>query len=452
MNTEANKYFTLRFKNTDGLHKSGDVLACGFDTLHIGQMENCELRLPNTSSFEDEQIAVIKRNAGIDGWHVIAISPFIDVMVNGERVEMQRYLTDGDHITFNDIRQEIVFNTHCDNRIDASNCIIVKPLITKGMKIVTWAVLFVFVLSVFFGMYIVQTSEEINTLMNERVRSSVFMMRVDSIKLVKVIDDQVVECCGTTLGYSEGSAFLTRDSLLITARHCIEPWLNNKFIYKAMSSQTYIDSLDKPIKFAIQAETYNNAFRHDTVMDVVSYVSIMNQDSIICKMKSSDFLMNKSRDDIREFGDFDNVYYWRSIERHNDYTDMMLGDIAVCRFNDKGWVRLPRKPLMCRFFEHQGRHIELFGYPNYSAKGCTNISTEVSLNVEKNEYGGFGMIAHGGDLYPGFSGGPAVMRKGLRCYAVGVISVADKNGGERSYSVPITEIDYILKGGKDDGK
>ena len=57
----------------------------------------------------------------------------------------------------------------------------------------------------------------------------------------------------------------------------------------------------------------------------------------------------------------------------------------------------------------------------------------------RRQYSEGEMIAHDGRLTHGYSGGPAlVLRDGGLCVA-GVISVIDGAGGERMYSVPVSE-------------
>lgn len=53
------------------------------------------------------------------------------------------------------------------------------------------------------------------------------------------------------------------------------------------------------------------------------------------------------------------------------------------------------------------------------------------------------MIAHEGGLTPGFSGGPVIVRNGSGFKAVGVVSVVDAQNSNRSYSVPISELELI---------
>ena len=86
----------------------------------------------------------------------------------------------------------------------------------------------------------------------------------------------------------------------------------------------------------------------------------------------------------------------------------------------------------------------MMGYPEYQVPGF-----EFSEGLIKRNYDPLEMIAHSGQLINGYSGGPVMVIRHDSIYAVGVISVIDTKGGDRMYSVPITQW-KSQKGGSDE--
>ena len=65
-----------------------------------------------------------------------------------------------------------------------------------------------------------------------------------------------------------------------------------------------------------------------------------------------------------------------------------------------------------------------------------------SIELDENGYVKH-VIAHNGDIVPGYSGGPVLTKQGFRWYAIGVVSVTDKYVNKRFYSVPVIEIERM---------
>ena len=119
---------------------------------------------------------------------------------------------------------------------------------------------------------------------------------------------------------------------------------------------------------------------------------------------------------------------------------MMLDDVAWAETDSIGSISLADSTF---FFNNLNMGIKLtfIGYPQYKTTGL-----ETEDGVIKRDFSPGEMIIHNGSHIHGYSGGPVIIVNGSKAIAVGVLSRLDPSGGERSYSVPVTE----LKGGKDE--
>jgi len=242
-----------------------------------------------------------------------------------------------------------------------------------------------------------------------------------------------------------GTAFLTSDSLIVTARHCIQPWLNMVLPHEYASIPFM---LEWPIEKALFAETENQLSGEDK-WRIVSFITLTDEDGNSQSLSSDNFRMNFDSDDIVELGSYDEPKYWRSISHRYSRRDMMLGDIAVAKSDKAGNIALADKPELLKLLAHRGVKLTFAGHPESSVNGSLLDfkSDELRLPLEDMPecQGRIFLIAHEGGLTPGFSGGPVIVRDGSGFKAVGVVSVVDERNGNRSYSVPTSEIELITK-------
>lgn len=444
---ENKKYYTLRYERTDGQHKAGERIAASAETVRIGQQEDCDVRFANDTDFADETFAVIRPCKDTGGWQLVACSEFVITTVNGTAVRLVHYLDDGDRISFEGERQELLFNIHSDSKYNADGgTVVVSAPVSRKLELAIFAILFILICIIGGYSYQIKNADRQRTAVIDSMKQSVMQISVDSVYYVER------SASGTriigTYSYEQaeehsisGTAFLTEDSLLITARHCIEPWLNDGTIMGANKPK---DLKSLPTRWALEAETYNQTHDGDTTYLVVSVCRLYRGEKAtdyVATYKSTDFSYDQSRDNIIEKGDFYNVYYWRSIQCGHTRRDMMLGDIASVKHCDKGRISIAKDDDM-KGMLRQGQRLDFIGYPSYIESGMEPSEGEVKLEYHNT---GDEMIAHNGGLKSGYSGAPALVVKGQSAYAVGVVSVTDE-GGDRIYSVPITEINK--KGGR----
>jgi V8-like Glu-specific endopeptidase len=438
----VNSYYTLRFLHSDNFHKVGEQIAACNDLLRIGQQKDCEVTFENSSKYEDELFAVIRPLSKVSGWQLITSSEFIHTRVNGVDVQLVHYLKDGDRISFDDDRQELLFNVHQDEKYSPEAGIVhIAPLMSHRLIVlfVTLPIVLFGILSIYVYRNKYMSDDKERNLALTSVQSSILQISVDSVYYVMITPHSMTKLNGFSYandgqGVICGTAFVTTDSLIVTARHCIEPWLNDSTAINAVRPS---DLTSKPSKWAMMAETYNMMHRDTIRYAVISKCSFTygekGKDNYGSCYWSSDFVYDNTRDDIVEKGDFFHQYFWRSLLcRHEDH-DMMLGDIAYLKTDSVGKIGFADECIMNKELS-VGVKLTFMGYPDYQDIGLEQTEGEVKLPYRKHV-----MIAHDGNLNHGYSGGPVLIVVNGKAYAVGVISVTDKNGDGRRYSVPVSE-------------
>lgn len=408
----------------------------GNSPLTIGQMEGCDVLIRNHSKYEDVVFAKIMPTRDNGGWHIVKLSQYYPILINGNELNRVHYLQDGDVIEIKG--HHFKFNIREGQQV--------APAIThihKAGKAVWGIIAAIFVILAFVAYQLYDNQRErITDAMKAEITASIFTTRVDSLQLTYC--DSVVE----TYTYASspiGTAFLTTDSLTVTARHCIQPWLNMALPHE------YADipkMTEWPIEKALLAETENQLSGEDK-WRIISFITLTDEDGNSHSLSSDNFKMNYDADDIVELGSYYGPKYWRNISHRYSRRDMMLGDIAVAKSDKAGNIPIAHKSDLKKLLNHRGVKLTFVGHPESSVNGSLLDfkSDELRLPLEEmsESPGRIFMIAHEGGLTPGFSGGPVIVRDGSGFKAVGVVSVVDAQNGNRSYSVPTSEIELIGK-------
>lgn len=419
-------HFTITYKGTI-------LLFPAKSTVVIGQTQGCDVKLTNNTQYEDIIFAKILPDKAGDGWHIVNVSHYYPITINGSELNRVHYLNNGDNIEIQG--QHLRFNIREGEQTAPS-----VTHIHKSGKTLWGVIAVISVIMAFVGYQLYDNQRErITDTMKAEITASIYTTRVDSLQLLHC--DSVVD----TYAYASspvGTAFLTTDSLIVTARHCIQPWLNMVLPHE------YADipkMTEWPIEKALFAETENQLSGNDE-WRIVSFLTLTDEEENSHTLSSENFKMNYEADDIVELGSYDAPKYWRSISHRYSRRDMMLGDIAVAKSNKAGNIPIANKSDLKKLLDHRGVKLTFVGHPESSVNGSLLDfkSDELRLPLEEmEEYPGhIFMIAHEGGLTPGFSGGPVIVRDGVGFKAVGVVSVVDAQNGNRSYSVPTLEIDF----------
>lgn len=415
------------------------------NVMHIGQTDACEVRLPNDSQYEDAVLAVIVKRDADKGWKLIRMTPYKEheVRVNGMTVDNVHLLNDGDRIAFEGQKDELVFNVREDGTYTASGIVMTQGgnRVVKIWMIVMTLGLLLFGLSYYYN-------RPITLSMINRASTSTYRIVVDTVKLVKVNKGvpTVVESCVTSF---PGMIFLTDDSLLVTARHCVEPWLN---VNVDFDLDTISEMVPEHVKLAMKAATYNSYELENINYKVVSVCSIYQvhpEYKLLFHVESDKFVMDE---DIvnKEYGDFNHHYCLPSITPGSDNTDIMMSDFAFIstkglHIKPAGTIHLAKVNDFQKMAKKDQVNVSILGYPSDAMQDEHKILPEYgelknSIVIDTNGRV-TRMIAHSGAVKPGYSGGPVLTKLGFKWYAIGVVSVTDKYVRDRFYSVPVIEIE-----------
>lgn len=457
--------YTLRYLVTDGLHHAGERLVVAAPEVNIGHTEGCEVRMANASPYADEVLAAIRQvkpEPDADGegprWVLVRLSPFHELRVNGMPVHLLHELHDGDRIEWADQRQAFRF-VEGDSGMDVMQGRIAAVPRSLGKRMALWASIPMVVMALA-GMlvwwwYEDQMPKGMTAQQVEQTRQSVLQINVDTVKLVRITDGDTTVMESVALGEGGarpivGTAFLTTDSLLVTARHCLEPWLNDaEVLVKDDPRKVHF----LPSRWALRAETYNqlNGEQAADHLQVVSVCSLWKyegeQATFVGRVSSSEFVMDTSRDDIVDLGDYSTELYWRSITRRHQRSDMMRDDLAVRRWTKAGTIRMATAGELAECLKGDGAVLEFFGFPDYTDLHLEHTTDRLRRPLHKadDDTTLFDMLAHNGDLRHGYSGGPVMTRWGNEAVCVGIVSVTDARGADRFYSVPATEVWHLKK-------
>lgn len=406
----------------------------GNSPVHIGQTEGCDVRLPNTSQYIDVAFAKIAANRNSEGWHLVRLTDYYPIMVGGVDLNRVHYLKDGDVI-------EVTGQTLRFNVLDGVQEAPAVTHIHKGGGTI-WAVVAVILIALGLISYHIYDDgkEKLTGGMIAEIETSMFTTRVDSLYLMcgDSIADRYIYMSSPV-----GTAFLTTDSLIVTARHCLQPWLN---MVLPLEYATIPERSEWPLASALKAET-ENQLSGDDKWRVISFVTLTDNSGNQMSLSSEDFKINTEFDDIVELDSNDYTQFWRSITHRHSRISMMLGDIAMAHCKLPGKIELASRSDILRLLARQGAELYFFGHPATSVLGnkpdrrIDELRTPLQLLDEDSTH--ISILAHDGSLTRGFSGGPVIVRDGHGFKAVGVISVYDESNKTRSYSVPTSEVEYI---------
>lgn len=420
------KHFTLTSR--EGIYAAGS----NRPTI-IGQTEGCDLLLPNNSPYENRSFAKFDANADGSGWHIVRLDRFADISVNGLKLNCVHYLSDGDSI-------DIEGHHYRFNVREGEQRAPEVTHVHRGGKML-WGIVALLLLVAASVAYLFwdNNSRTLTDGMRAEVEQSVFLLQVDSLQLLKgdsIIDRYAYASAPT------GTAFLSTDSLLVTARHCLQPWLN---VVLPADYATLPTVQDWPVRSALLAET-NNQLDGTDEWRIRSFATLTDSEGNTLTVNSDDFTIPTELDEIVELGSYSDPQFWRSISHRYSRRDMMLDDVAVMHFGRPGQIPLASGREVRKLL-HPGVKLTFVGHPESSV-----VSNALDFQVDElhhplREYeelpGRLFMLGHDGALIHGFSGGPVLVRDGLGFKAVGIISVVDERNKNRSYSVPISEIELL---------
>lgn len=425
-------YISLKFKGGNAFHQSGKLLKLTERTINIGETADCDVRY-ETDCLQPEYYASIIRNEDGKSWRIVKRSQYVDVSLVGKgSIGYAHSLADGDIIQIEDQTMTLIFQSHYDEWYDDEG----------RQNTWQWAIAGVLglaaIIAVVFG--IGNKQDVISVEDVEPLEESVCLVKVDSVRRLAVVDGKITVVPPTKILEGDaptGTAFLTSDGKLVTARHCVEYWIGTN-----LDLTTKVSSLDENdiVRWAIETETFNQTHEGDSAMLQVffSFFDFMGNKKYSFDTTEKRVHINKDNDGVFLMADFSKESYWRTIKPYFTDRKMELGDILwIDSLKEVGKVKIATTGQMEKV--KSGTKLMICGYPQTGIGDKRMISTEgtirrlASANTEN--------LFFESNINHGFSGGPVLMKDGNDVFAIGVVSRVDSvSSGLYKWAVPITEV------------
>ena len=449
-------YYRLTFISSPDPHQRGASVVNGHRPLTIGQRAAHDVRLPEQDEFEPQLFASILPTDDGQGWYLVCQTESFPVKVNGREVTMSCRLADGDELAFGDDNHVSLMRFSINEKGDYDEAlgVVYEPTYKPGLNRVWVALL---ALALVAGAAFVWSSSRRGDLRQEDLgayHASVYHITTDSVSLLcdTVIDGRqqqlVVEAIELS-AVSAGTCFVTRDSLLVTARHCVEPWISDEK-WDGMASY---DRMSPEVRMAVKAETENRRCGRNKYWLRAHCVVTLGLERY--ELHSTDFTINRSRDMVMTLGTTQDPIYWRTIFPIAHRRDMELGDFAFMRVAGlmaPGSLDMATDDELRTFAHSGGAHeIAVLGYP-LNDNDADNALVTVYGNSQAPEYDTKGTAIVGciqmyAPINPGNSGGPVLARVDGKMRVVGIVSKADGRASQGMFwAVPITEVTAMQHG------
>ena len=276
----------------------------------------------------------------------------------------------------------------------------------------------------------------------EAYEESVYLLKVDSVqyRLHAGDRDSLIRHKVLSNDVPAGTAFLTTDGILVTARHCVEYWLGE---HLDLTRKVCRMDEDDVVRWAIETETFNqgHAEQGDSVKRLHVFFSIYNfMGNYVRSFESTGkhVHINIEHDGIFLMADFDEDYYWRSIRPYFVDKEMMLGDVLwIDSLEEKGLIKLATRENVEQM--KRGTNLIVCGYP------ATDMGDKKTVfaqgQIKREVMPASENLCFESNINHGFSGGPLFCKVGKDIVAVGVVSRVDSvSSGVDKWAVPITEI------------
>lgn len=438
-------YYKLTYQTT-GKHREN--ILCSDRPLDIGQTTACQIRLREPEGHESLLFATILPREEKTGWLLVRRNDFADIRVNGQPLQAAVALCNNDELAFIDegVETRIKFRICNDGGYDEQNGIVYQKAKTPT---ITWvlAILGIIALTVALVALLTPTKKAPTQLrhMNlDRYTSSIYHITTDSVFLTRdtLIDGEWHTVTIDSMALKEplaGTCFLTNDGYFVTARHCVEPWINDEEWDGSSNGQT----MKPEVRLAARAETANRLW--DSHYKVYARCTI-SQGAMCFVLKSSDFKMNKSRDLVACMGEPGTPIYWRSIVPMATRRDMELGDFAFYKVDGiTGDFVLADENELTVFDKQSDKDIAILGFPSNDnhADETVKIVHGNSQHLEfiSESHNLKGCIQMTAPVNRGNSGGPILACIDGSIKVIGIVSKADLNASQETFwAVPITEV------------
>lgn len=432
------KYYSLTCRSLGKNFQMGERLYRSLSSLSIGQLTSSEVQLPCPDDLLPQSFCTIVPYAG--GWKLLKQTDYYPLRVNGTEVHYACVLHDADVINVEGV--EFLFSTFDDDRYIEGCGLVIADAKDGLVQLLKWIVpLIVVIVCSLLYIYIGKTDNSFSAADTEAARASVYKIMVEEIELQQhtpdlaegeylAIDSVVLD------SVSVGTCFFTTDSLCVTARHCVEPWID----YEGWSDDAKFSDLPKPIQWAVLTEQ-SQQMMADTLYRVVSHCQVLDGDSCIYEFTSADCSFNRSRDIIVNMTD--DCLPWRVIYPLYNRKDVELGDFVFLHTNRAGHLSLADEALLTDDAV-EACPVRIYGFPRKNDGNVWDYQQVGAMFMPQRQEDGYfeGCIRLSVAGTSGFSGSPVIVKKKGRLNVVGVFSKIDSfdEGKNTYYAVPVNEI------------
>lgn len=443
-------YYSLRLLGSNPYHADGDVLKTTNKVLHIGETADCGIRF-SSGEYVPERYASIVENEDGKSWRLIQRSPHVMAKIAGSGgFGYVHQLKDGDVIMFDGQDIELEFHTHFDGNYGKEGFVIEHVVIEQHSNKKSWIMpLTGIVIAALIAVLLVLFPRDINyNDLKDSYEKSVYLIRVDSVQWIEVYQGDTTLVKPTKVLYSGspvGTAFLTTNGKLITARHCIEYWIGEE-----ADDIMGLRELEDIKTWAVMAETFSyerELHEPKQLLRVFFSIHTANEaDKTVFAFSSTDprVHINRFHDGHKEFGDHANLYFWRTIQPTPNDPERELGDIVYIDVDTTGTIALADSAMIAGL--NPSTKIGILGLPAnltgrhlvFSNGSITEDRSDTTIIPNPN-------IQFEANIAKGFSGGPVFIKSGKKVVAIGVVSKIDTDNGIYKKAVPVTEIEHMMK-------
>lgn len=431
------KYYSLTVRNRYGNLHAGESFYNAIKPLTIGQLNSSNIILPCVDDLLPQNFCTIKATEyGL--WILIKQTDFYPVEVNGKVLECVSQLSDGDVISVNGV--SFLFNIHEDGYYAEEQGIIRHTSRKNKKQILIWCCSLLAVLAISISYPAMKESRNSFTSSDDNaIRASLCKIEVEEVILqmhtpedkedeYRVVDSYKLD------NKSVGTCFLTEDNILVTARHCVEPWLD----FNNWEDSTTLTDLPQDVYWSIIAEQ-SQLEQADTLYRIISRCQIIKDDSICIDSFTSDqFSFNRSRDIITHMGT--ERLPWRIIYPLYHKKDVELGDFAFIKTKHRGEIKLATKEYILGIKDKEESKVRVYGFPK-------------KIHGNRCEYQEAALVLRESDISKeciqlkvngttGYSGAPVIEKRDGKMLVVGVFSKIDDFDDSKNtfYAVPANEI------------
>lgn len=441
-------YYRLTYTSSTDKGKVGDSVINALKPLDIGQSPSCALQLPDDEGLEPTIIATIKP-VEKGGWCIIRRTEGYGISVNGEDVKVAKKLDNKDEITFanGQSRTSLKYEVFSDGDYDTANGLVYNRHSSSHRILVASVILAITAVGIAFYALFGAKNRDLRHSIPASYADALYHITIDSVSLIHIVNingkqkTEVIESAELQQA-AVGTCFITDDGLLVTARHCLEPWLDDD----TWDGKEISNKLPPDVRMAIEAETANMLSGNEEY--AVRSHCIVSLGEYAKSFYSTDFHMDKSRDMVMQLGTDAKPLYWRTIFPIAHRRDMELGDFAYIKApNDiKKRKGLPTATLdeLKDFGKHDDHDIAVMGYPVNDNDADDNAKTDYgnAQPLELDSSGMFiGCMQMTAPINRGNSGGPVFAIIDGRVKVIGIVSKADRKADQQTFwAVPITEV------------